>query len=61
MESAANLGSRIVKAIRNKEVFPDQAAERSEFFEMLKCVAAMQKEVWPFVYEYWNSHWRLEE
>ena len=60
MESAANLGNRVVKAIRSKEIFPDQEAERNEFFETLKCVATMQKEVWPFAYEYMNSRWGLE-
>jgi multimeric flavodoxin WrbA len=61
MESAASLGRRMVKAIKEKEIFQDQENEINEFFEMVRAMITMQKDIWPFEYEYWKSHWGVEE
>ena len=61
MQEAADIGSRMAKAISSKEAFPDQESERQEFFEGIKMVVELHKEDWPFEYEYWESHWGLEE
>lgn len=60
MNEAADLGSRMVKAIRNKEVFPDQEQTLQRVFEEAKMVVQAFKEEWTFEYEYWKSHWGLE-
>ena len=61
MESAVSLGRRMVKAIKKKETFEDQENERNEFFEMVRAMITMQKDIWPYEYEYWKSHWGVEE
>jgi len=61
MQEAYNLGTRIVKAIKGKETFPEQEQELDMFFEGMKMVVEMYKEDWPFEYEYWKSHWGVEE
>jgi len=61
IQEAANLGSRMVKAIRSKEVFPDQEQKLQRIFEEAKMVVEFYKEEWTFEYEYWKSHWGLEE
>lgn len=61
MESAAELGRNIVSAIKNKKIFPEQEAKRNETFEYMKAVIQMEKDSWPFDYEYWKSNWGLEE
>jgi len=57
MQEAYNLGARMVKAIRDKEIFPEQERELQMFFEGMKMAVEMYKEDWPFEYEYWKSHW----
>jgi len=51
----------MVKAISSKEKFPDQEADLKEKFEMFKGFVQIFKDKWPFKYEYWNSHWGIEE
>lgn len=60
-DSAAKLGKRMVEAISGKEIFPEQEEERDGYFERMKALVTMQQERWPFEYEYWKSHWGLEE
>jgi len=57
MQKAADLGKRVVKSIRNKEIFPDQQQELLQFFESAKMVVEFFKEEWTFEYDYWKSHW----
>jgi multimeric flavodoxin WrbA len=61
MKSASDLGVRMVKAISGRETFPDQEKKRQEYFEQIKWLVQLQKEVWPFEYEYWQTHWGLDE
>ena len=61
MESAADLGRRMVKAIKSKEIFPDQEDDRTQSFEIMKYMVMMLKERWPIAWDYWNTHWELEE
>jgi multimeric flavodoxin WrbA len=61
MESAAELGRNIVSAIQSKKAFPEQEAQRSQNFEYMKAVVQMEKDSWPYDYEYWKSNWGLKE
>ena len=61
MREASDLGSRMVKCIRNKEVFPDQEQVLQRIFEEAKMVVEVYKEEWTYEYEYWKSHWGLKE
>ena len=61
MESAKALGNHMVEAIRNRERFPEQEDERNQAFEIMKYVVMTLREEWPFAWDYWNTHWELEE
>jgi len=58
-QEAYNLGDRMVKAIKDKEIFPEQEQALQMFFEGMAMVVEMKKEEWPFEYEYWKSHWGM--
>lgn len=60
MKSANDLGNRLVKAIRDRETFPDQEDGRYQAFGIMKYVVMTLKDEWPFVYDYWKKHWELE-
>jgi len=61
MQEAAALGRRMVEAIKNRETFPEQADEHNQAFEIMKFMVTMLREEWPFAWEYWNTHWGMEE
>jgi len=61
MESATALGNRMVNAIKNQEIFPDQEDDRNQSFEIMKYMVMMLKERWPVAWDYWNMHWEMEE
>ena len=55
MESAAALGSRMVRAIKNRETIPEQEEEHNQTYEIYKYMTMMLKDSWPFAWDYWNS------
>ncbi len=57
--AAAELGGRLVAAIRNKETFPAQVPERRAFFDHMKTLVTMRKAEWPYEYERWRALGRL--
>jgi len=59
MQQAQDLGARLAESVRSRAVFPEQAAERAAFMVRMRGLVTMQKDVWPFEYEYWKSHGRL--
>jgi len=61
MESVRALGIRMVNAIKNQEKFPDQEDDLNQSFEIMKYMVMMLKERWPIAWDYWNTHWELEE
>lgn len=61
MESATALGNRMVNVIGNRETFPDQEDDRYQAFEIMKYIVMTLKEEWPIAYDYWKTHWKLEE
>ena len=61
MESVSALGIRMVNAIKNRERFPEQEDDRNQSFEIMKYMIMMLKERWPVAWDYWNTHWKLEE
>jgi len=58
-QEAYNLGDRMVKAIKDKEIFPEQEQALQMFFEGMAMVVEMKKEEWPFEYDYWKSRWGM--
>jgi multimeric flavodoxin WrbA len=58
-QAAGRLGANLVESIRSKRAFPEQAAERQAFVNRMKQLVTMQKDIWPYEYEYWKSHGRL--
>ena len=59
-EDAATLGKRMVDAIQNRERFPEQEDELNQAFEIMKFMVMTLREEWPFVWDYWNTHWDLK-
>ena len=59
LEASADLGARLVEAIRTKATFPEQADERRRFYERMKQIVSAQKNEWKFEYEYWKSKGRM--
>ena len=61
MEYVSALGIRMVDAIKSKETFPDQEDDYNQSFEIMKFMVMMLKERWPVAWDYWNTHWEMEE
>jgi hypothetical protein len=61
MKSAADLGRRMVKAIQDNEIFPEQVDDCNQSFEIMKYMVMMLKERWPFAWNYWNRHWEMKK
>ena len=61
LQSAADLGKRMAGAIKNKETFPAQDEERNQAFEVMKFMVMMLKDEWPFAWNYWNTHYDMNE
>jgi hypothetical protein len=51
----------MVDAIKSKETFPDQEDDYNQSFEIMKFMVMMLKERWPVAWDYWNTHWEMEE
>lgn len=56
LAAAAELGHRLVTAIKEQQVFPEQQAERQAFLARMQQLINAQKEHWPYEYEYWATH-----
>lgn len=61
MESATALGNRMVNAVKTQQTFPEQEDDRNQSFEIMKYMVMMLKDRWPVAWDYWNTHWKLEE
>ena len=58
---ARDLGRRMVTAIKSKQRFPEQEENLNQSFEIMKFMVMMLKEEWPYAWNYWNTHWELNE
>ena len=58
--AAAELGRRMVHAIKTKQTFPDQTEDREQAFEIMKFMTQMIPE-WTWVHEYWGQNWLTSE
>ena len=57
MQEALDLGKRLVKAIENKETFPEQEEGLLITFEAMKMMIQLYETEWNFEYDYWkNNH-----
>lgn len=61
LQEAADLGRRLVAAIKEQPTFSNQEITQREIHDMLKALIIMQKDDWTFEYDYWNKHWGLEK
>jgi len=61
MESAADLGRRMVTAVKTGERFPGQEDDYAQSFEIMKYMVMMLKERWPVAWNYWNTQWEVKE
>ena len=59
MGSAFRRGEEMVQAIKTKKRFPEQEEKLNETFETMKSLVEMQVHQWPFLVEYWKSHFGL--
>ena len=55
MSAAAELGTRLVEAIREQTVFPEQAEERQAFLARMQELVRSMKDHWRYEYEYWAA------
>ena len=56
-KASADLGRRLVQAIKQKETRPEQEEQISQAFAINSFIVQSQKDRWPFAFEYWNTHW----
>jgi multimeric flavodoxin WrbA len=56
-KASADLGRRMVHAIKQKETRPEQEEQISQAFAINSFIVQSQKDRWPFAFEYWNTHW----
>jgi len=61
IESAAAIGTRMAEAIKDKVTFPDQEEDHNQAFEIMKFLVTLQQKNWPFAFNYWKTHWGLED
>ncbi|MEI6126875.1 MAG: flavodoxin family protein [Pseudomonadota bacterium] len=59
-QAAAEIGRRMVQAIKNKQTFPEQAEEREQAFKIMKFMTQMVFE-WSWVHDYWEQNWGKTE
>ena len=52
---AAELGGRLAEAIKSRQTFPEQEAERSAFRDRMREIVMMRKDEWAFEYEHWQA------
>jgi len=60
-KAAVGLGKNLMEAIQNQTVYPELEEKRLEAFGLMAYLVQTQKELWPLAYEYWETHWGLEE
>jgi multimeric flavodoxin WrbA len=53
--AACELGAGLVKAIRDKQTYPDQVPQHEAFFSRMKALIQFRKDAWPYEYELWKS------
>jgi len=58
---ASEMGGRLVAAIREKQTYLDQEIILEENHEVIRALMLIQKDEWPFEYNYWKEHWGLED
>ncbi|MHB9133726.1 MAG: flavodoxin family protein [Armatimonadota bacterium] len=55
LAAAAELGGKLVEAIRTKQSYPEQAAELQTIKERMRQLVTMQKDHWPYEYAAWSA------
>ncbi len=53
---ALDLGTRLVRAIRDKERFPEAEGEQAVFKARMRWLMEDRKDLWPYEYDYWKKH-----
>ena len=55
VQAAADLGRTLAEAIRQKRAYPEQEPKIQAFAGYMRQLCALQRERWPFEYEYWQK------
>ena len=55
-QESAELGRRLVHAIKTKQTFPEQVEAREQAFEIMKFLSQAIPE-WSWAHEYWGQNW----
>ncbi len=61
INNAYTIGTELVEAIQEKKTYTDQADAREEFFYAMQALVMMQKDEWPYEYQYWVDNWGIED
>ena len=59
IEEAAELGQSLVAAIKNRQTYPEQDPERSEFRGRMEQLVTMRQDDWTYEYDYLKTHGRI--
>jgi len=57
LKEGRELGSRLAEAIKTKQPFPEQQESREQAFEIMRWLVEEHKDIWPYEFEYWQTHW----
>ncbi|HOB18108.1 MAG TPA: flavodoxin family protein [Candidatus Methanoculleus thermohydrogenotrophicum] len=60
-ERAYELGKQLVRAIENKETYPEQERFHAEMLERMRALVMANKDRWPHQYEHWKATGRISE
>jgi multimeric flavodoxin WrbA len=58
MQSAADLGRRLVTAIEKREVIPEQEQQIQQAFEIMAYLVQIKQVKWSVAFEYWKTNWK---
>jgi multimeric flavodoxin WrbA len=56
---AGELGRRLVRAVRQRESFPEAEKEQQAFRQRMGWLMENRKDVWLYEYDYWKKHFKL--
>ena len=59
-QEAADMGRRMVQAIKTNQTFPDQVEDREQAFEIMEFMTQMISD-WTWVHDYWKKNWDKAE
>jgi multimeric flavodoxin WrbA len=61
MQEATDLGKQMVKAIQNREIFPEQEEGLRTAFDSMRMMIQLNQDEWTFEYDYWKKNHGLSD